>query len=191
MSIELRYAYCNANQRSQGRCGEASACCSAGDRQLILGVDDALLELPAVGRRLARLDARQLGLRSLELLAGALVVDLPHVDGIVDERERLVELDLEEAGPCGEFDDLAAADVDARGTRLQRGDERGVPGEHADLARLAGNDEHVRLVVERRPVGRDERHVERRVIFVGQADYAATVSACRAFSNASSMSPTM
>ena len=41
---------------------------STGDRELVLGVLDPLLELPAVGRRLARLDALELGLRLLELL---------------------------------------------------------------------------------------------------------------------------
>ena len=40
---------------------------AARDRELVLGVPDALLELPAVGVRLARLDPRELGLRRLEL----------------------------------------------------------------------------------------------------------------------------
>ena len=69
-------------------------------------MDDALLELPAIGLGLARLHLLELGLRGLELLPGARVVDLAHVDGVVDEREGPVELDLEEPRAGGELEDL-------------------------------------------------------------------------------------
>ena len=70
---------------------------AADDGELVLGVADALLELPAVGVGLAALDPLELGLRLLELRARPLLVDLRRVDGVVDERERAVLLDLEEA----------------------------------------------------------------------------------------------
>src|SRR6478736_1233864 len=47
----------------------------AGNRELVLGVANALLELPAVGVRLAGLDPLQLGLRRLELLLRAIRVE--------------------------------------------------------------------------------------------------------------------
>ncbi len=50
--------------------------------------------------------------------------------------------------------------MDPRRARLQRRDERSVAREYADLAGSAGNDHHLRLAVERRAVGRDERDVE-------------------------------
>ena len=53
-----------------------------------------------------RVDPLELGLRRLELLLGARVVDLLRVDGVVDERDRAVELDLEEAGPGRELEHL-------------------------------------------------------------------------------------
>ena len=46
---------------------------------------DPLLELPAIGVRLARLDLRQLGLRCLELRLRPGRVDLVQVDRIVDK----------------------------------------------------------------------------------------------------------
>ena len=51
---------------------------------------DALFELPPVGVGFAALDALELLARALELLAGARVVDLPRVYGVIDERERAV-----------------------------------------------------------------------------------------------------
>ena len=60
---------------------------------------DPLLELPAVGGRLTALDQFELALRRLELLPGAGIVDLVRDHGVVDEGDRPVELDLEEAGP--------------------------------------------------------------------------------------------
>ena len=47
-----------------------------GHAELVLRVPDALLELPAIGGRLAALDRLELGLRLLELLLRARVVDL-------------------------------------------------------------------------------------------------------------------
>ncbi len=64
--------------------------------KLILGVLDPLLELPAVGVGLPRLDLRELGPCGLELLLGASGVDVVHVDGVVDECQGAVLLDLEE-----------------------------------------------------------------------------------------------
>src|SRR5262245_6376463 len=87
--------------RRSGR--RRSARRAARDGELVLGVLDALLELPAVGRRLAGLDLLELDLRRLELRLGSGVVDLLDVDRVVDEREGAVELDLEEPGPGGEL----------------------------------------------------------------------------------------
>ena len=70
---------------------------------------DPLLDLPAVRVRLPALDALQLGLRRLELLPGASVVDVLRVNGVVDERERAVLLDLEEPGAGRELVHLAVA----------------------------------------------------------------------------------
>src|SRR5262245_8462097 len=160
------------------------------DGELILGVLDALLELPAIGRRLTRLDLLELRLGSLELSACALIVDLLHADGVVHQRERAVELDLEEAGPGRELEHLVRVQVDPGRPGLQRRDERCVSCEDTDLTGSAGNDDHLRLAVERGSVGRDERDVELRVRLCHGA-YAATASACRAFSTASSIVPTM
>src|SRR5439155_13508399 len=114
-----------------------------GDGELVLGVLDALLELPAVGRRLAAFDLLELGLRALELLARALVVDLARLDRVVDECDRAVLEHLEEAGAGRELLDLVSVEVrvHARRARLQQRDERRVPREDADLAGLAGDDD--------------------------------------------------
>src|SRR5689334_22459790 len=86
------------------------------DSQLVLGVLDPLLELPAVRVRLALLDTLELALGGLELLACAGVVDLAREHGVVDERDRTVELHLEEARTRRVLPHLAVAvDVDARG----------------------------------------------------------------------------
>src|SRR4029079_9236337 len=60
------------------------------DAELVLGVADALLELPTVGRGLAAVDSFQLGMRVLELLPGPILVDLARGDGVVDKRDRAV-----------------------------------------------------------------------------------------------------
>ena len=86
-----------AVRRRPARRRASAVYAAAGDRELVLGVADALLDLPAVGRRLAALDRLELGLRRLELLAGAGVVDLGRLDGVVDERDRPVLQHLEEA----------------------------------------------------------------------------------------------
>src|SRR4029450_5003215 len=78
----------------------------AGDVQLVLGVPDPLLELPAVGGGLAALHALELGLGCLELLLRAPCVDLARLDRVVDEREGSVLLDLEEPGAGRELDDV-------------------------------------------------------------------------------------
>ena len=62
----------------------SSSCRSAGDFELILGVLDPLLELPAVGLRLARFDLLELGRRGLQLPTRPFVVDLLHVHRVVD-----------------------------------------------------------------------------------------------------------
>src|SRR5207253_10439468 len=146
-----------------------------GDGELVLGVLDALLELPAVGRRLAAFDLLELGLRALELLARALVVDLARLDRVVDECDRAVLEHLEEAGAGRELLDLVSVEVrvHARRARLQQRDERRVPREDADLAGLAGNDDHLRLALVRRALRRHERHVE----LAPLGHYAASASA--------------
>ena len=85
------------------------------------------------------------------------------LDRVVDERERTVELDLEEARAGRELEHLVRAQVDARRAGLEGRDERRVPREDADLAGGARHDDHLRLAVERRAVGRDERDVELRM----------------------------
>jgi hypothetical protein len=69
---------------------------AAGDGELVLGVLDPLLELPAIGVGLAALDEVELTLGGLELLPGACIVDLACRDRVVDECDRAVLLDLEE-----------------------------------------------------------------------------------------------
>src|SRR5215207_472549 len=100
------YSVSLPDARARTRGGSAGACTSRGsfgrtvlvpdDRELVLGVLDPLLELPAVGGRFAALDALELRARLFELPPRSLVVDLARVDGVVDERDRAVELDLEE-----------------------------------------------------------------------------------------------
>src|SRR5919197_4287159 len=63
------------------------------DRELVLRMADALLELPAIGARLAPLHALELGARLLELRPRPRVVDLVRAHGVVDERDRAIELD--------------------------------------------------------------------------------------------------
>ena len=101
---------------------------------------------------------------------------------------------LKKPGPGRELEDLVRADVDARRACLQRRDERRVPREHADLAGSAGDDQHVRLALEDRAVGRDDLDVERRM--VGDVRHRARATprparAGRAFSLTSSIGPTM
>ena len=79
---------------------------AACDRELVLGVLDPLLELPAVGVRLARLDLLQLRLRRLELRRARGRRRSPSRHGVVDERDRAVELDLEEARAGRELEHL-------------------------------------------------------------------------------------
>ncbi len=62
-------------------------------------MDDPLLELPAVGLRLAGLDLRELGLRFLELRARPRLVDLERIDRVVDERDRRSCSTLKKPGP--------------------------------------------------------------------------------------------
>src|SRR5436305_14690162 len=78
-------------RRSQTR-AVPGTCLAAVSRHAehVLRVADALLELPAVGRRLARLDALELRLRLVELPLRARVVDLVGLDGVVDERARTI-----------------------------------------------------------------------------------------------------
>src|SRR5207248_11085528 len=132
---------------------------AARDVKLVLRMADALLELPAVGARLAALDPLELGLRLLELGTRAGIVALDRAHGLVDERDRSVELDLEEAGARGVLAHLFAG-VDARGAGLQRRDERRVPREDADLSGRARHDDHLRVALERRPLRRHQRDVE-------------------------------
>src|SRR3954454_18384239 len=83
-----------------------------GHAELVLRVPDALLDLPAVGGRLARLDARELRLRLLQLTLRERGVDLVCLDGVNDERDRAVREHLEEPRPGGVLLHLAVARVD-------------------------------------------------------------------------------
>src|SRR5438132_914168 len=118
---------------SAGRCRGRTPALTSRDGQLVLRVLDPLLELPAVGIRLAALDALELRLRLLELAPRPLVVDLLRVDGVVHERERAILLDAEEARAGGERPHVPFAHVNARRSGLQHCDERRVPREDADL----------------------------------------------------------
>src|SRR6266511_3356918 len=103
--------------------------------ELVLGMPDALLELPAVGTRLAPLHSLELGPGLVELAPGALLVDLARVHGVVDERDRSILLHFEEARTCCELlHVLIDSDVHTRRAGLEGRDQRRVPGEHADLA---------------------------------------------------------
>src|SRR5262249_60397847 len=107
---------------------------------------DPLLELPAVGVRLAAIDAFELRLRRLELLARPFVVDLAGEHGVVDERDRPVELNLEEPRSGRVLVHLPVAlDVDARRAGSQGCDQRGVPREAADAGGAAGPAAQLRL----------------------------------------------
>ena len=110
--------------------------------KLIFRMPNPLFELPAVGVGLARLDPLELGTRLLELPLRPVGVDVKRVDGVVDQSQRTIVLDLEEPRPRRELAHLAAApQVDARRARLEHRDERRVPCEHADLAGVAGHDD--------------------------------------------------
>src|SRR5581483_9520300 len=98
---------------------EAGGLRAAGHGQLVLGVAEALLRLPAVGGGVAAVDRLELRLRRLELRPGTCVVDLRRLDGVVDEGNRAVSQHLEEPGAGGELEHLAARRVHPRGTRLQ------------------------------------------------------------------------
>src|SRR6266516_5095531 len=71
--------------------------CRAGDLELILGVRNPLLELPAIGVRLAALHLLQLCACLFELAFCPFAVDLLGGDGVVHERDCPVLLHLEEA----------------------------------------------------------------------------------------------
>src|SRR3990172_5650149 len=141
----------------------SSSCRAAGDFELVLGVLDPLLELPAVRLRLACFDLREFSLCRLELPTRPLVVDLLHAHRVVDERKRTIELDLEEPGAGRELENLVRIEVNARRTGLERRDERRMPREDADLTSRAGHDDHLCIPVEHRAVRRDERDVELRM----------------------------
>ena len=141
------------------------------------------------------LDALELGLRRLELLAGARVVDLLRVDGVVDERDRAVELDLEEAGAGRELEHLVA--VDARCTRVEPALSVATSGACRASTPISpaapGTISISASPSNAAPVGRDERDVERLPVAVGHATLrsapAASLLALR--STASSIVPTM
>src|SRR6187401_3687075 len=101
---------------------------------------DPLLELPAVGVRVARLDALELGPRLVELALGPLRIDLLSRNRVVHERDRAVLLDLEEAGAGRELLHLGLGHVYPRVARVQHRHEWRVPCEDADLAGRAGDD---------------------------------------------------
>src|SRR5215210_4411201 len=191
-----------------------NACSSAptaGHLQLILGVTDALLEPPTVALRLAALSTLELRPCRVELLLRPRRVDLARIDGVVDERERPVLLDLEEPWAGRELDHVfgIAVAVDASRSGPQHRDEWRVPCEHADLTGVAGDDQHLDLALERGPIGRDEGERERlprhyagtgsaassasasRSASSGPGSSASPSSSPRALATASSIDPTM
>ena len=86
-----------------------SASVVAGDGELVLGVPEALLDLPAVVPSAPASISLELGPRLLGLAARVLDVDLLGAHRVVDEDERAVLLHLEVAGPGCERLPLAVA----------------------------------------------------------------------------------
>src|SRR5437016_5137521 len=83
---------------------------------------------PAIRGGLPRLDLCELGLRHLELLLRPPAVDLLRLDRVVDECDRPVLRDGEEAGAGGELEHrIALAEVHPRGAGLECCDERRMP----------------------------------------------------------------
>src|SRR5215831_7643222 len=121
---------------------------------------DPLLDLPAIGLRVAVLDSLQLRASLLELPLRPLDVDLACLAGVVDERQRAVLLDPEEPGPGCELAHVCLLEVDARRPRLEHRHQRSVASEHADLPGGAGYDDHLGLALERWALGCDKRDVE-------------------------------
>ena len=162
-------------------------------RELVLGVPDALLELPAVAG--ARQPASSFSSSAFAASSCAVARSSSisfTLTASSTSASAGVGLDLEEPGPGRELEHLVAAEVDARRAGLQRRDERRVTGEHADLAGLAGHDQHLGLAFVDGAVGRDDRDVELGMrVGHRRAVYAATCSSWRAFSTASSIGPTM
>src|SRR6266480_1576005 len=190
-------AFIGSPERSVGRCqygcnGKGAAFSRLAPRggKLVLGRLDPLLELPAVGFRLAALDAFELRLRLLELLLGGRRIDLADVDRRVDKRESAVLLDREEAGTGGELLHFLRLPVRVHAGRagLEEGNQRGVPREHADLSGCARNDNHLGLVVEDRPIGRRQRERERVAFVCHLESYAGTASVSSASLDSSSAS---
>ena len=92
----------------------------ARDGELVLGVLDLLLDAPTVALDLAALQATELGPGLLELGGRAAGVDLAQVNRVVDENERPVRVNLEEARPGCQLDHHSAGEVNANRARLQR-----------------------------------------------------------------------
>ena len=150
---------------------------TACDRQLVLGVADALLELPAVGVRRARIDALELRSCVLELLLRPLRVDLAGIHGVVDEREGAVLLDLEE--PCAPSRTRSTF-PSATCTRVEPAFSIATSGAWRASTPISpggtGHDDHLREAFVRQALRRHERDLER-LALVGHAYDAATASA--------------
>src|SRR5437667_1028810 len=72
---------------------------ATGHAELVLGVLDSLLELPAIGVRLAALDELQLALCGLELFPCTGLIDLACGDGVVDEGDTRSRSTLKNPAP--------------------------------------------------------------------------------------------
>ena len=110
---------------------------AAGDRELVLGVADALLDLPAVGGRLAR--ARSPRARPARPRAARAPARRRSRSRSTAASTRAIArswITWKKPGPVANWSTSARRRVDARRARLQRRDERSVPREHADLADL-------------------------------------------------------
>jgi hypothetical protein len=177
LTVVVAWLLARAVVASPDRAADGSARGAARDRQLVLGVLDPLLELPAVGARFSGLDLVQLGSRRLELGLRPGVVDLGDRNGVVDERERTVGLDLEEPRTGRKLEHLRPAEMNPGRAGLEGRHQRRVAREHADLPGRAGHDEHSRLTLEHRALRRHERDVERRMgVDVRHRCYAAACS---------------
>src|SRR5207244_11266923 len=94
----------------QGRSRGRPLTAVPGDAELVLRVPDALLELPAVGRRVSGLQLLELGAGVVELLLRARIVDVVGLHRVVDKGDRAILEHLEETGAGCELLDLAVAE---------------------------------------------------------------------------------
>ena len=139
---------------AQQRLSAALALRAAGDLEAVLGVGDVALGARAVdgavlAAGLASASRRCASSRSLRAWSALIDVD---GDGALDEHRGAVVLDLEVARAGGEREPLVVERAHPRLAGLELGDQRDVARQDAELAGLAGDDDHARVLdVDRAP----------------------------------------